>query len=911
MPRLRTLIPLPALLLTAAVCLAADPNAPVNVADYKAPVRVTCVGDSITVGAGAAQGMSYPDQLGRMLGDRWQVRNFAVSGTTMLKEGDFPYWETNQFRLALDSRPDVVVIMLGTNDTKPQNWKHKDQYAADYKAMIGRFAKLPSKPRVFICLPPPVPGKGNFGINEEGVREEVPEIKKIARDEGTGLIDMHAALADHPDLLPDRVHPNSEGATLLAKAAYKALTGKEFEGSVPAKADRPDQANVIPVWPHGAPGSENWTQKEVEYENPGDHKKMVRNVTRPTLTAFLPEHSRATGTAVIVCPGGGFHFLSWDNEGTDVARWLQARGVAAFVLKYRLVDTGATPEEFRKKMEEFFRNIVTGGVRNGMPEPMRKIAALATADGRQAVQVLRQHASEWGVAPDRVGIMGFSAGGIVTTGVALDHEEASRPSFAAPIYGVIGKDFKVPADAPPLFLLCASDDILVPPTDSARLYSAWHDAGHPAELHIYAKGGHGFGMARRGLPVDHWIDRFGDWLGSQGLLKPAAEERHASAPTAAPGRTEAATPRRPRQPAPTDTLTSPEVLPDHRVTFRIHAPKASEVTVGGDWLQGPGPAKLEKDERGVWSVTVGPLVPDLYSYAFSVDGVKTVDPRNATVKQGISGLDSMFFVAGPEAEFEDNRPVPHGDVRAVWYTSATLGTQRRMHVYTPPGYDAGKDRYPVLYLLHGGGDEDSGWSTIGRAGFILDNLLAEKKAKPMLIVMPNGSLPRPANLPRFTPGTPPSPEALAAFAALQERFTNELLKDVVPYVEKNYRVRTGSDNRALAGLSMGGGQTLRAVTSHPDQFAYVGVWSAGLGPNAADFEKQNAAFLESPDKVNQEIKLFSISVGDKDFTFAGSRELSELLTRHGIKNELHVSGGGHTWINWRHYLNDFAPRLFQ
>ena len=201
---------------------------------------------------------------------------------------------------------------------------------------------------------------------------------------------------------------------------------------------------------------------------------------------------------------------------------------------------------------------------------------------------------------------------------------------------------------------------------------------------------------------------------------------------------------------------------------------------------------------------------------------------------------------------------------------------------------------------------------IGRAGFIIDNLLAEKKAKPMIIVMPNGSIPRPANFPAFTPGTPPSPELAAAMAASQERFTKELLNDIIPYVEKNYRVLASRENRAIAGLSMGGGQTLRVVTSHPETFAYVAVWSAGVSQqNAAEFEKRNAAFLSEADKVNKLVKLFSIRVGDKDtLAYAGTRNLSELLNQHGIKNELHVSGGGHTWINWRHYLNEFAPLLF-
>ena len=193
-----------------------------------------------------------------------------------------------------------------------------------------------------------------------------------------------------------------------------------------------------------------------------------------------------------------------------------------------------------------------------------------------------------------------------------------------------------------------------------------------------------------------------------------------------------------------------------------------------------------------------------------VDGVRTIDPKNPVIKQGVNSLDNMVFVPGEAAAFEDQQGVPHGEIRKVWYQSSTLGEARRLHIYFPPGYESGKGRYPVFYLLHGGGDEDSGWSTIGRAGFVLDNLLAAKKAKPMIVVMPNGSLPRPASLPPATPGAPPDP---AVTAALQERFTSELLKDIVPFVEKNYRVLPGSANRALAGLSMGGGQTLRASSA--------------------------------------------------------------------------------------------------
>ncbi len=364
-----------------------------------------------------------------------------------------------------------------------------------------------------------------------------------------------------------------------------------------------------------------------------------------------------------------------------------------------------------------------------------------------------------------------------------------------------------------------------------------------------------------------------------------------------------------RRSTPNDSLKSTEVASDHKVTFRIYAPKASDVFVSGDFGQG---GKMTKDDAGVWSVTVGPLVPDFYSYTFNVDGVRTVDPKNAMTKPGLNSLDSLFLVPGEEAEFEMTKDVPHGEVRAVWYRSGTLDMPRRMHVYTPPGYEGGESKYPVLYLLHGSGDEDSGWSTIGRAGFILDNLIAAKKAVPMLVVMPNGSLPRTGNLPRTAPGTPPAPEVRAAREVAQNRFTDELLKEVVPTIEKTFRVKTDASGRALAGLSMGGGQTLRVLTTNPDRFAYVGVWSAGLfGGNADDWEKRNEAFLAAADKVNGTVKRLEICVGDKDGLMAGSKALAGVLEKRGIKHEIHISGGGHTWINWRHYLNELAPKLFQ
>lgn len=303
-------------------------------------------------------------------------------------------------------------------------------------------------------------------------------------------------------------------AGAVAVAALVSLT-------MPGRA----QETVIPVWPGDAPGSEKWTRKEVTFVGFGN-QPMVRNVVHPTLTAFLPKQGAGNGTAVVIAPGGGFRFLSWKSEGTKVAQWLSERGVAAFVLKYRLVDTGATEEEFQKRIQEMFRALSqpSAGNKPGS-SPLSdaettQVIAMAGEDGRQAVKVVRQRAAEWGIAPDRIGIMGFSAGGIVADEVALHHDVESRPCFVGAIYGAPFGDFTVPQDAPPLFILCADDDQLAA-RGSARLYSKWKEVGKSAELHVYSKGGHGFGMNKQGLPVDRWIERFGDWLNAQGLLKPA------------------------------------------------------------------------------------------------------------------------------------------------------------------------------------------------------------------------------------------------------------------------------------------------------------------------------------------------------------------------------------------------------
>ena len=267
------------------------------------------------------------------------------------------------------------------------------------------------------------------------------------------------------------------------------------------------QNQKILLWPEGAPGSEGWTQKEKETILPFG-LKVVHNVTQPSLTVYPADPARRNGTAVIICPGGAWHFLSIDMEGTDVARWLAARGVTAFVLRYRLLPTGDSPYE---EAEEHIR------VRARMAELMQPFYPLVRADGQQAIRVVRKRARKWGVTPERVGMLGFSAGGDFTVNAVLHNTPDCRPAFAAPIYPAVFDEVVAPPDAPPLFLLCASDDDMASAA-SLRLYSAWKAAGRPVELHIYSKGGHGFGMTRQGLPSDAWIERFGDWLEGQRFI---------------------------------------------------------------------------------------------------------------------------------------------------------------------------------------------------------------------------------------------------------------------------------------------------------------------------------------------------------------------------------------------------------
>lgn len=391
---------------------------------------------------------------------------------------------------------------------------------------------------------------------------------------------------------------------------------------------------------------------------------------------------------------------------------------------------------------------------------------------------------------------------------------------------------------------------------------------------------------------------------------------------------------------------SPEILPDKKVTFRISAPQAAAVSVSGDWggmggafgAGGPGTA-MTKDEQGVWSVTVGTLESELYGYTFNVDGAQVWDPANSQLKRDGTNIQSVLIVPGEKGDLYSVKDVPHGTLSRVWYDSPTLNMKRRMYVYTPPGYETSTEKYPVLYLLHGAGGDEDAWTSLGRTQQIMDNLIAAGKAKPMIVVMTNGNANQaaaPDGLPAGAAGqtrggmmggmggmgaapAAPAPGAAApggaaargdAPAADRGRtgggmsfggaFPDSLAKDVVPFIEKSYRVFTDKKNRAVAGLSMGGGHTIAVSTGNPTMFDYIGVMSMGSN-DETQFVKLKA---ENP-------KLFWVGCGSDDFLIESARSLVEILKKQQFNYTFRESTGGHTWTNWRIYLSELAPLLFK
>ncbi len=346
-------------------------------------------------------------------------------------------------------------------------------------------------------------------------------------------------------------------------------------------------------------------------------------------------------------------------------------------------------------------------------------------------------------------------------------------------------------------------------------------------------------------------------------------------------------------------LQSPEVHPDNRVTFRLRAPNAKEVILAREGTQR---LPMQKDEQGVWSVTTGPLEPDLYGYAFVADGVSLLDPSNALMKPNLLNTQSVVHVPGPSSIPWEVNSVPHGVLHRHFYRSGVVGDDRDFYVYTPPGYDSKASRlYPVLYLLHGFSDDASGWTAVGRAHIILDNLIAEGKAKPMLVVMPLG-YGAPEIVSRIGPPMRDPNLRQRSF----DKFRDALFAEVMPEVERTYRVSKDRNSRAIAGLSMGGAESLYVGLNALDRFAWIGAFSSGgMG------EDFNASFAGLDSKANGQLRLLWISCGKDDRLIDANRKFLDWLKSKEIRHNWHETAGAHTWMVWRRNLAEFASLLFQ
>ena len=358
-------------------------------------------------------------------------------------------------------------------------------------------------------------------------------------------------------------------------------------------------------------------------------------------------------------------------------------------------------------------------------------------------------------------------------------------------------------------------------------------------------------------------------------------------------------------------ISSPVIGANNTVIFNIYSPSASSVSLNGSWVGGEN-IQLTKNSEGVWSTTIDPIEPSMYHYNIIIDGISILDPSNPKAMRDGTRYASTLIIPGNGSKTMEVNNIPHGSVHKVWFNSPTLDLYRRMYVYTPAGYEDSKEKYPVLYLLHGGGGDEEAWSSLGRANYILDNLIAEGKAKPMIVVMTNGNPDQTisVNERKVDPNAMPS-DAANTMGSMD--FPNSIVNDVIPYIENHYRVLANKENRALAGLSMGALQTQLTGMNNPNLFNYLGVFSIGLQMEFGDTTTDLIKVYDSNlDVLKQNgFKLFYIGVGKEDFVYEGVKLLREKLDEHSFEYIYNETGGGHTWANWRTYLSDYAPQLFK
>lgn len=334
------------------------------------------------------------------------------------------------------------------------------------------------------------------------------------------------------------------------------------------------------------------------------------------------------------------------------------------------------------------------------------------------------------------------------------------------------------------------------------------------------------------------------------------------------------------------SISSPDVHPDHSITFRYFSRNAQKVTLSGEFLASP--VALKKDTSGTWSVTIPPVKPDIYPYSFRVDSVQIADPNNTYIFANERFKRSIVDVPGDQPLIHSLQNVPHGKINYHYYNSTTLGTTRTLVVYTPPGFNPnGKIKYPVLYLIHGGSDTEETWTKVGRTNLIADNLIAQGKAKPMIIVMPYANV-------------APAP---------REAFTKDMVNDIIPFIEGRYPVMKESKSRAIAGFSVGGGQTLNIGLTHPDRFAYI----CSYAPYTAteEFKTNFSNWAPDAETLNRQVKLFTISVATEDFLYESVKQNIAMFRDRNLKLQTLIVPGGHTWMNCRLYLANTLQQLFK